>query len=95
MVNPLDMNKDGTVTDDEIAAEKAEREIRNSDKREAQQRRMAWIAMWSMIAFTGVLFTPLVSVDRVNALSSLFSMFYVAQAGVVATFFGAQAYLNR
>ena len=93
--NEFDDNKDGVVTNDELETEKTERDIKNADKKESQQRRMAWIAMWSMIAFTGVLFTPFISVERVNALSALFSMFYIAQAGVVATFFGSQAYLNK
>lgn len=93
--NEFDNNKDGLVTNDELDAEKTERDIKNADKKEAQQRRMAWIAMWSMIVFTGVLFTPLISVERVDSLSALFSMFYIAQAGVIATFFGSQAYLNK
>lgn len=93
--NEFDNNKDGLVTNDELETEKTERDIKNADKKEAQQRRMAWIAMWSMIVFTGVLFTPLISVERVDSLSALFSMFYIAQAGVIATFFGSQAYLNK
>jgi hypothetical protein len=30
-----------------------------------------------------------------TALSSLLQMFYIAQAGVVATFFGANAYVSK
>ena len=93
--NEYDANKDGIVDDDELARENAAREAENRDKKEDQQRRMAWIAMWSMIIFTTVLFSPLISEERVAALSNLLSMFYIAQAGVVATFFGAQAYINK
>lgn len=93
--NEYDANKDGVVDDTELARENAAREAENRDKKEDQQRRMAWIAMWSMIIFTSILFSPFISAERVNALSNLLSMFYIAQAGVVATFFGAQAYINK
>lgn len=93
--NEYDTNKDGTVDDEELARESAAREADNRDKKEDQQRRMAWIAMLSMIIFTAILFSPLISAERVAALADLLSMFYIAQAGVVATFFGAQAYINR
>ena len=93
--NEYDKNKDGVVDDSELVTEGAARDIENRDKKEDQQRRMAWVAMISMIVFTLALFTPILSDERVNALSSLLSMFYVAQAGVVASFFGAQAYINR
>ncbi len=93
--NAYDDNSDGVVTDEELESEKTERAIENADKKESQQRKMAWVAMLSMIIFTLIMLTPLISDDRVNALSSIFSMFYVAQAGVVATFFGVQAYINR
>ena len=54
---------------------------------------MAWVAMLSMVAFTFILFTPFIDVARITALGSVLQMFYVAQAGVVATFFGASAYI--
>lgn len=93
--NEYDKNKDGTVDDEELITESAARDLENKDKKEDQQRRMAWIAMISMLVFTVVLFLPIISPERVAALSDLLSMFYIAQAGVVASFFGTQAYLNR
>lgn len=93
--NEYDKNRDGVVDDEELARENTAREAENRDKKEDQQRRMAWIAMWSMLIFTALLFLPIISPERVAALSDLLSMFYIAQAGVVATFFGAQAYINR
>jgi hypothetical protein len=55
---------------------------------------MAWIAMLSMVVFTAFLFLPIIPIDRVTALGNILQMFYIAQAGVVATFFGANAYLQ-
>lgn len=86
-----DTNGDGKISKSEFE----QVELENEDKKEDQQRRMAWIAMLSMLAFTGLLFTPLIDLERLRAISDLLSMFYIAQAGIVATFFGAQAYLNK
>jgi len=93
--NEYDSNKDGIVNDVELSAASTATDLENRDKKEDQQRRMAWMAMASMIVFTVFLFLPVVSNERVEALSDLLSMFYIAQAGVVASFFGAQAYINR
>ena len=91
----LDLDEDGTVSDNEF--EKTQRiiDLENKDAKEDQLRRMAWIAMGSMVLFTSFLFLPLISIERLNALSSLLQMFYIAQAGVVATFFGASAYVSK
>ena len=93
--NQYDVDGDGVVSDDEIL--KAERlaELENKDRKEDQLRQMAWVAMGSMVLFTIALFLPFLSVERLTALDNLLSMFYIAQAGVVATFFGSSAYMSR
>jgi hypothetical protein len=93
--NQYDADGDGVVSDEEIA--KAERlaELENKDRKEDQLRQMAWVAMASMVLFTIALFLPFLSVERLTALDNLLSMFYIAQAGVVATFFGSSAYMSR
>jgi uncharacterized membrane protein len=70
-------------------------DMENKDRKEDQLRQMAWVAMLSMVAFTVALFLPILSVERLTALDNLLSMFYIAQAGVVATFFGSSAYMSR
>ncbi len=70
-------------------------ELENRDKKEDQLRQMAWVSMLSMVFITVFLFTPYISVDRVTALDNLLSMFYIAQAGVVASFFGSNAYMSK
>ena len=91
----FDIDGDGIVTDEEM--QKAEQMIalENADKKEDQLRAMAWVAMLSMVAFTIILFLPIIDTDRVAALDNLLQMFYIAQAGVVATFFGSSAYMSR
>lgn len=91
----FDRDGNGTVTDKEMSIADHIIETENKDAKEDQLRKMAWVAMGSMVLFTAVLFSPLVSEERLSALSSLLQMFYIAQAGVVATFFGASAYVSK
>ena len=91
----FDVDGDGVVSDEEMAKAEKMIELENKDKKEDQLRQMAWVAMLSMVAFTIALFLPFLSVERLTALDNLLSMFYIAQAGVVATFFGSQAYMSK
>ena len=90
-----DIDGDGIVTDEEMAQAERMIELENRDKKEDQLRQMAWVAMGSMVAFTVALFLPILTVERLTALDNLLSMFYIAQAGVVATFFGSSAYMSK
>jgi hypothetical protein len=93
--NQYDADGDGIVSDEEIARAERIAELENKDQKEDQLRQMAWVAMLSMVFFTIALFLPFLSVERLTALDNLLSMFYIAQAGVVATFFGSSAYMSR
>jgi len=48
-----------------------------------------------MVIVTMFVCTPFVDIPRITALGSVLQMFYLAQAGVVATFFGASAYVSK
>lgn len=93
--NQYDVDGDGIVSDSEIDRAEKLAELENKDRKEDQLRQMAWVAMLSMVGFTIAIFLPLISVERLTALDNLLSMFYIAQAGVVATFFGSSAYMSR
>jgi hypothetical protein len=91
----IDINGDGKIEQDDIEAAKAIEEIERMNRRQMSQRKMAWVAMWSMILFTLLLFSPLIPETRVNALSDLLGLFYIAQAGVVGAFLGVTAWMNK
>ena len=91
----FDVDGDGTVTDDEMHKAQEMIDIENKDAKEDQLRKMAWAAMGSMIIFTFFLFLPFITNERLSALDNILQMFYIAQAGVVATFFGANAYMSK
>ena len=75
----LDLDGDGIVSDAELAASVV---LTQHEKADAQ-RRMAWLAMGSMIFFTLAVFLPIFPDARIKALSDLFGLFYIGQAGVV------------
>lgn len=93
--NQYDKDGDGVLTDEEMAQAEKIIDLENRDQKEDQLRQMAWVAMISMVVFTIVLFLPFIGVDRIVALDNILGMFYIAQAGVVATFFGSSAYMSR
>ena len=89
--NDLDLDGDGVVSDAEIAASEALSQHENADA----QRRMAWVAMGSMIVFTLAVFMPIFPDARIKALSDLFGLFYIGQAGVVGAYMGMTAYMAK
>ena len=91
----VDIDGDGDVSAEDVSAAEKLAEIDRQDRRQQAQRRMAWVAIWSMIVFTLVLFSPMISDSRVSALADLLGLFYIAQAGVVGAFMGMTAWMNR
>ena len=59
------------------------------------QRKMAWIALISMLVFTALVFLPIFPDTRIKALADLFSLFYIGMAGVVGAYMGMTAYMSK
>ena len=87
----FDIDGDGVVSDDEMSV------IQKIDAHEKSdaQRKMAWVAMVTMIVFTLLLFLPIFPDGRIKALSDLFGLFYIGMAGVVGSYFGMTAYMSK
>lgn len=90
----FDMDGDGIVTEKELELQQRIIELENSDKKADQQRRMASIALLSMLIVTVFIFTPIITPDKLIALSEVITMFYIAMAGIIAAFFGSSAYMS-
>jgi hypothetical protein len=86
----LDLDQDGIISENEVAAAEAITRYEKSDA----QRRMAWASMVSMIVFTSAVFLPIFPDSRIKALSDLFGLFYIGQAGVVGAYMGMTAYMS-
>jgi hypothetical protein len=95
LTKKYDVNRDGEISEDELNEMKTIEEIERDNRKQSAQRRMAWVSIWSMIAFTIILFSPIVSNERVNALADLLGLFYVAQAGIVGAFMGVSAWMSK
>jgi len=100
----LDTDNDGIITDSEMsrAKEIAEFEHRrkmqdNEDKKEDQIRSMAWFALWGMLLYPfTILATSIFGLDQASKLiADIAPTYFVAIAGLVAAFFGAQAYTKN
>jgi len=91
----FDLDGDGIVSDDEIRLQQDMVELTLREEKADTQKRMAWVAMMSMVVFSIFLMLPIMPDSRVNALSDLLGLFYIAQASVCAAYFGATAFMSR
>lgn len=76
-------------------SEEKKLELELREEKAETQRRMAWTAMISMIIVAILLFLPVFKDSRVDALSDLLGLFFIAMAGVVGAYMGTQAWINR
>tara|TARA_B110000503_G_C7098795_1_gene392856 strand:- start:4 stop:318 length:315 start_codon:yes stop_codon:yes gene_type:complete len=91
--NQFDTDGDGIVTDEEMARAERMIQIENDDKRQDAQRNMAWLAVISMVTYPLLAF--IMPESRLSTLASMSDMLFMSQAGIVAAFFGAQAFMSK
>ena len=93
--NQYDMDGDGVVSDSELEAVTKIHETEMQEEKADAQRKMAWIALISMLVFTALVFLPIFPDTRIKALADLFSLFYIGMAGVVGAYMGMTAYMSK
>ena len=91
----FDLDNDGVVTDEELARSQTMLELELREEKADSQRRMAWVAVISMIGYALLPLMPFVSEDRLSTLASLSDMLFLSQASIVGLYFGATAYMNK
>ncbi len=84
----FDVNRDGTLTPDELQEAKELLALELQEQKADTQRRMAWAAMAAMIVFTVALFSPWVPETRVAAIGGVSDTFYIGCASIVGAFMG-------
>ena len=82
----LDIDHDGKISKVEVNI--AEDKFKN-------RRRMAWLALYSMVVFTAILLSPLITDDRIKALDNVFGMFYIAMASVIGAYMGFTTWASK
>ena len=93
ILNEYDLDGDDTITDEELQRAKEIKETETKLRKNLAQLRMARYTLIGMGVFTVAMF--LVPIDRVNALSDISNLFYISGAGIVGTYMGTTAWIER
>ena len=91
----FDLDGDGVVSDEELARSQTMLELELREEKADSQRRMAWVAVISMIGYALLPLMPFVPEGRLSTLASLSDMLFLSQASIVGLYFGATAYMNK
>ena len=90
-----DMDGDGVVTDEELEQANEIRQIERDLRKSLAQLRMARFTLIGMGLFTIMMFTPWVSIERIEALAEISNLFYISGAGIVGAYMGTTAWMAR
>lgn len=97
--HPADTNGDGKVDAEERAMymEFKRKELEDQDAMRDAQRNMAWFSLTGMLFYPAmVVVTDVIELDNAaKILGDMAPTYFVAVAGLVAAFFGAQAWSKK
>ena len=93
--NEYDLDGDGVVSDAELANMKEIKETETILRKNLAQLRMARYTLIAMGLFTFMMFMPFISIERINALAEISSLFYISGAGIVGAYMGTTAWMNK
>ena len=92
-----DSDGDGIVSDKELETSKELQELRLRHERADAQRAMRWFALWGMLLYPSLVVASefFGLLQAASILGAMASVYFVSVAGILAAFFGAQAWSNR
>ena len=97
--HPADTNGDGTVSSDEqnMYLEFKRKELEDADAMRDAQRSMAWFSLGGMLMYPVIVVLATVfNMDQAaKILGDMAGVYFIAVAGIVAAFFGAQAMTKK
>ena len=97
--HPADSNGDGKVSNEEhqMYLEFKRKELEDQDAMRDAQRKMTWFALAGMLLYPAVvMLTEMMNLHQAaEILGSMASVYFVSVAGIVAAFFGAQAWSGK
>lgn len=91
----FDLNRDEVITADEISLKERIEQLEQQAEKADSQRRMAWVAIISMIGFTVFMFSPFVPEGKATTLANISDVFFVAMASIVGAFMGFTSWVAR
>jgi len=99
VAHPADTNGDGKVSKEEhdMYLEFKRKELEDNDAMRDAQPQMTWFALFGLLLYPfAVVLASLVGLDEAQkTLGSMAPTYFVAVAGIVAAFFGTQAYSKK
>jgi len=97
--HPADVNGDNKVDDEEkkMYLEFKRKELEDADAMRDAQRKMTWFALAGMLLYPAtVMTTELMDLHQAaTILGDMAAVYFVSVAGIVAAFFGAQAWSGK
>ena len=97
--HPADTNGDGNVSKEEegMYLEFKRRELEDADAMRDAQRTMAWYSLGGMLLYPVIVVLATVfNMDQAaKILGDMAGVYFIAVAGIVAAFFGAQALTKK
>ena len=97
--HPADTNGDGKVSkaEHDMFLEFKRKELEDNDAMRDAQRQMTWFALFGLLLYPfAVVLASLVGLDEAQkTLGSMAPTYFVAVAGIVAAFFGTEAYTKK
>lgn len=94
-----DLNGDGEISDEEykLMIEFRRRRLEDEDAMRDAQRSMTWFALFGLLLYPfAVVAASIAGLDQAQStLGSMAPTYFVAVAGIVAAFFGAQAFNGK
>ena len=97
--HPADLNGDGHIDAEEkqMELEFRRKALEDADAMRDAQRKMTWFALFGLLLYPfAVVCASLAGLDEAQkTLGNMAPTYFVAVAGIVAAFFGAQAYKGK
>lgn len=91
----FDLNNDEQITAEEIGLKERIEQLEQQEEKADSQKKMAWVAIWSMIVFTAFMFSPFVPQEKATTLANISDVFFVAMASIVGAFMGFTSWVAR
>jgi len=97
--HPADTNGDGKVSKEEelLYLEFKRKELEDADAMRDAQRNMTWFALAGLLLYPfAVVLTDIIDLEQAaKILGDMAATYFVSVAGIVAAFFGAQAWSKK
>ena len=80
---------------EELEVEEKKLRLENNNAKEDQQRYMVWFSAVSVTIYIGVLMTDLVSLERLDHLSSIGNTWVLSNMGIIGAFIASNVFLKN